>query len=201
MNKRLLTLNDLCEYYSHRKKSMKFSSEESGEPIVVQIAGILKFEDSKDLTAGLTPVRLQACHTERNLNRSSISYETMRDKLLPTFKNRPILGYIHDVDGVPQFYGHNAHEKDGQIVYDAFDEATKFNQQFDNSLAKTISQLKELSVPKGFESSFDELQDKVSALGHLLATGKLSPSEYDSQITSSIKDYNSSINVQNVQLD
>lgn len=118
MNKRLLTLDDLCEYYSHRKKSMKFSSEESGEPIVVQVAGTLKFEDSNNLTAGLTPVRLQACHTEKNLNKSSISYETMHDKLLPTFKNRPILGYIHDVDGVPQFYGHNAHEEDGEIVYD-----------------------------------------------------------------------------------
>jgi len=118
LNKRLLTLDDLCEYYSHRKKSMKFSSEESGEPIVVQVAGTLKFADSNDLTTGLTPVRLQACHTERNLNRSSISYEVMHDKLLPTFKNRPILGYIHDVDGVPQFYGHNAHEEDGEIVYD-----------------------------------------------------------------------------------
>lgn len=118
MNKRLFTLDDLCEYYSHRKKSMKFSSEESGEPIVVQIAGTLKFEDSSDLTAGLTPVRLQACHTERNLNRSSISYEVMHDKLLPTFKNRPILGYIHNVDGIPQFYGHNVHEEDGEIVYD-----------------------------------------------------------------------------------
>lgn len=118
MNKRLLTLDDLCEYYSHRKKSMKFSSEESGEPIVVQVAGTLKFEDSNDLTTGLTLVRLQACHTERNLNRSSISYEVMHDKLLPTFKNRPILGYIHDIDGVPQFYGHNAHEEDGEIVYD-----------------------------------------------------------------------------------
>lgn len=118
MNKRLLTLDDLCEYYSHRKKSMKFSSEESGEPIVVQVAGTLKFEDSNNLTAGLTPVRLQACHTEKNLNKSSISYETMHDKLLPTFKNRPILGYIHNVDGIPQFYGHNAHEEDGEIVYD-----------------------------------------------------------------------------------
>lgn len=118
MNKRLLTLDDLCEYYSHRKKSMKFSSEESGEPIVVQVAGTLKFEDSNNLTAGLTPVRLQACHTEKNLNKSSISYETMHDKLLPTFKNRPILGHIHDVDGIPQFYGHNAHEEDGEIVYD-----------------------------------------------------------------------------------
>ena len=89
--------------------------------------------------------------------------------------------------------------KSAKEISDAFDEATKFNQQFDNSLAKTISQLKELSVPKGFESSFDELQDKVSALGHLLATGKLSPSEYDSQITSSIKDYNSSINSKAVE--
>ena len=93
-----------------------------------------------------------------------------------------------------------AAEKSAKEISDAFDEATKFNQQFDNSLAKTISQLKELSVPKGFESSFDELQDKVSALGHLLATGKLSPSEYDSQITSSIKDYNSSINSKAVEI-
>lgn len=118
MNKRLLSLDDLCEYYSHRKKSMKFSSDESGEPIVVQVEGILKFEDASDDTVGLTPVRLQACHTEKNLNMSSISYETMANKLLPTFKNRPILGYIHEVNGEPQFYGHNAHEEDGEIIYD-----------------------------------------------------------------------------------
>ena len=118
MNKRLLSLDDLCEYYSHRKKSMKFSSDESGEPIVVQVEGTLKFEDASDDIAGLTPVRLQACHTEKNLNMSSISYETMTNKLLPTFKNRPILGYIHEVNGEPQFYGHNAHEEDGEIIYD-----------------------------------------------------------------------------------
>lgn len=97
---------------------MKFSSDESGEPIVVQVEGTLKFEDISDNTAGLTPVRLQACHTEKNLNMSSIPYETMANKLLPTFKNRPILGYIHEVNGEPQFYGHNAHEEDGEIIYD-----------------------------------------------------------------------------------
>lgn len=119
MRKRLLSLDDLCEYYEHRKKSMKFNSEEFGEPIVVQVYGCLNFEDSEnDFTAGLTPVRLQACHTERNLNKSTISYDVMKDKLLPSFKNRPILGYIHLVDGVPQFYGHNAHEEGGEIVYD-----------------------------------------------------------------------------------
>lgn len=119
MRKRLLSLDDLCEYYEHRKKSMKFNSEEFGEPIVVQVYGCLNFEDSEnDFTAGLTPVRLQACHTERNLNKSTISYDVMKNKLLPSFKNRPILGYIHLVDGVPQFYGHNAHEEGGEIVYD-----------------------------------------------------------------------------------
>ena len=79
MNKRLLYLDDLVEFYSTRKKSMKFSSKETGEPIVVQVAGSLKFEETdNNLTAGLTPVRLQSCHTERNLNKSSISFEVIK---------------------------------------------------------------------------------------------------------------------------
>lgn len=119
MNKRLLTLDDLYDFYSKKKKSMTFSAEKNGEPLVFQVSGNLTFEENDDPTlAGLCPVRLQACHTETNLNKSSISYETMENKLLPTFKNRPILGFIHDVDGKPQFYTHNAHEKDGEIVYD-----------------------------------------------------------------------------------
>lgn len=119
MNKRLLTLDDLYDFYSKKKKSMTFSAEKNGEPLVFQVSGNLTFEENDDPTlAGLCPVRLQACHTETNLNRSTISYETMENKLLPTFKNRPILGFIHDVDGKPQFYTHNAHEEDGEIVYD-----------------------------------------------------------------------------------
>ena len=119
MKGRLLTWDDFYDYMSNRKKSMKFNAKETGQPIVVQVPGVLKFEKSENtLTNGLTPVRLQACHTEKNLNKSSVPYEVMRDKLLPSFKNRPILGYIHDVNGVPQFYEHNAHEEDGKIVYD-----------------------------------------------------------------------------------
>jgi len=119
LNKRLLTLDDLYDFYSKKKKSMTFSAEKNGEPLVFQVGGNLTFEENDDPTlAGLCPVRLQACHTETNLNRSTISYETMENKLLPTFKNRPILGFIHDVDGKPQFYTHNAHEEDGEIVYD-----------------------------------------------------------------------------------
>lgn len=119
MSKKLLTLDDLYRFYSTKKKSMKFSADKTGEPIVVQVEGKINFE--KDETAeGLTAVTLQACHTEKNLNKSSISFETMQNKMLPTFKNRPILGYIHEVDGEPQFYGHNMHidEESDEIVYD-----------------------------------------------------------------------------------
>ena len=119
MNSRLLTLTDLYNFYSTKKKSMKFSADKNGEPIAVQVEGTLLFKkEENNITAGLTPVTLQACHTEVNLNGSTISLETMRDKLLPTFQNRPILAYIHEVDGVSQFYGHNAHEENGEIVYD-----------------------------------------------------------------------------------
>ena len=119
MNKKLLTLDDLYRLYKKKKKSMKFDSSKSGEPIVVQVEGKMTFEQD-ETTEGLTAVTLQACHTEKNLNSSSISFDTMQNKMLPTFKNRPILGYIHDVNGEPQFYGHNMHidEETDELIYD-----------------------------------------------------------------------------------
>lgn len=117
--RKLLTLDDLYKFYSNKKKSMKFSADKTGEPIVVQVEGKINF-DKDETTEGLTAVTLQACHTEKNLNKSSISFETMQNKMLPTFKNRPILGYIHEVSGEPQFYGHNMHidEESDEIIYD-----------------------------------------------------------------------------------
>lgn len=119
LNRKLLTLDDLYRFYSTKKKSMKFDVNKAGEPIVVQVEGKMTFEQNDD-TEGLTAVRLQACHTEKNLNKSSISFETMQNKMLPTFKNRPILGYIHDVNGQPEFYGHNMHidEETDELIYD-----------------------------------------------------------------------------------
>ena len=121
MKKRLLTFDDLYNFYSKYTKSKHFNCEEQGcEPIVVQTPATIKFAKS-EIYEGLTDVRLQACHTERNLNSSSISKEVMENRFLPTFKNRPILGYIHEVDGEPHFYGHNMHidpnDKDS-IIYD-----------------------------------------------------------------------------------
>lgn len=119
MKKRLLYLEDLYDFYSNTyKRSTRFEAEKSGSPIVVQVHGKVNFEkDDKD-TEGLCPVHLQACHTNLNVNGSNISDEVMT-AALPSFSNRPILGYIHIVDGQPEFYSHNMHEDDdGNIVYD-----------------------------------------------------------------------------------
>ena len=124
MPKRLLFIEDLYDYYSNEyKKSTHFSSQESGEPLIVQVHGKINFEESDKNKDGLLPVHLQACHTNLNVNNSNIEESVMLDAL-PSFSNRPILGYIHKVvtdenpDGQWEFYGHNCHEENGELVYD-----------------------------------------------------------------------------------
>lgn len=102
--KKYLTLDDLLLFCKENNFS-HFSSNEAGGPIVVQTPGIFEATDSSK--NGLLPVKLQACHTGLNRNNSSISTETM-NAALPSFSNRPILGYIHQLeDGTWDFYSHN----------------------------------------------------------------------------------------------
>ena len=116
MNKRLLTLEDLYSYYSTMGTSSHFSSQDAS-PMVVQVNGKLNFESNSDID-GLQPVTLQACHIDKNINGSNIKQAVM-EKALPSFKNRPILGYIHEVNGQYEFYGHNMHlDDDDNVVYD-----------------------------------------------------------------------------------
>lgn len=119
MKKRLLYLEDLYDFYSNTyKRSTRFDAQKSGSPIVVQVHGKVNFTENDKDTEGLCPVHLQACHTNLNINGSNISDDVMTSAL-PSFSNRPILGYIHIVDGQPEFYSHNMHEDDdGNIVYD-----------------------------------------------------------------------------------
>lgn len=116
--KKLKYIEDLYEFFLNENKTAHFSSSESGDEIVVQINGKVKFDNESNSTDGLTKCHLQACHTGLNRNQSNISQEVM-EAALPSFMNRPVLGYIHTVDGQPEFWSHNMHEDDdGKIVYD-----------------------------------------------------------------------------------
>lgn len=125
--KRLLFIEDLYDFYLNKyKRSTHFSSEKSGEPLVVQAHGKVKFDESDKDKDGLLPVHLQACHTDLNVNGSNIDKSVMQTAL-PSFSNRPILGYLHKVvtdenpDGQWEFYSHNMHEdENGEIVYDEY---------------------------------------------------------------------------------
>jgi hypothetical protein len=116
--KRLLTLTDLYNYYYSTSNSCHFSSDRDNENIVVQVEGKITFKKSDKDTEGLKGVHLQACHIDENINGSNIK-EAVMTAALPSFSNRPILGYIHEVNGQPEFYGHNMHlDDDGNVVYD-----------------------------------------------------------------------------------
>lgn len=104
MSRRYLTLDDLYTFCKKNNFS-HFSAKDAHGPIIVHTPG--QFEASDTSTNGLLPVKLQACHTGINRNKSYISMESMTDAL-PTFSNRPILGYIHQLDdGTWDFYSHN----------------------------------------------------------------------------------------------
>ena len=121
-NKKLFTFDDLYSFFLKQNKNVNFNSKESDTEIVVQVLGSLSFEN-KDTYEGLAPVHLQACHTDRNRNGSSISAKTMK-KAFPSFKNKPILAYIHKIENedgeMEEVFGwHAMHEdENGDIVYD-----------------------------------------------------------------------------------
>lgn len=125
--KRLLYIEDLYDFYSNKyKRSTKFSAEKTGEPLVVQVHGRINFDESDKNKDGLLPVHLQSCHTDLNVNGSNIESSVM-EAAIPSFSNRPILGYIHKVttdenpEGQWEFYSHNMHEdENGDVVYDEY---------------------------------------------------------------------------------
>lgn len=125
--KRLLYIEDLYDFYSNKyKRSTKFSAEKTGEPLVVQVHGRINFDESDKNKDGLLSVHLQSCHTDLNVNGSNIESSVM-EAALPSFSNRPILGYIHKVttdenpEGQWEFYSHNMHEdENGDVVYDEY---------------------------------------------------------------------------------
>ena len=119
MKRKYLTLDDLL-LFCKKNNFNHFSAKEADGPIIVQTPG--KFELSGDVNIGLQPVKLVACHTSRNRNGSYISKDVM-EAALPSFSNRPILGYIHQLeDGTWDFYSHNIevvedeNEKDGARI-------------------------------------------------------------------------------------
>ena len=102
---KILTLDNLYQFFVEKNKSVNFSSKENGSPIVVSMPA--NFEISENDMPGMLKLKLKVCHIDTNRNGSHISKEKM-EKAMPTLKYRPILAYIHQLDdGTYDFYAHN----------------------------------------------------------------------------------------------
>lgn len=119
---KLLSLDDLYNFFSQQGQTCRYSSENNEDGIIVQIEEELYFdkqaEEQYNPDEGLLKTHLQSCHLYKNRNNSSISEEAMLEAI-PSFYNRPILGYIHQLsDGSYDFAGHELIEdKNGNIEY------------------------------------------------------------------------------------
>ena len=139
--KKLLFLEDLYEYYSKNKISHYSASENNGEPLYVQTHGTIVFDQSKN-TEGLLFADVMACHIDENINKSYIGKKEM-EAAMPSLINRPVLGYMHKVDGEWQFYGHNIEiNEDGEYEYQEipvghFPESCEPTLEYDKDMDKT----------------------------------------------------------------
>ncbi len=118
MNKHLLTIDDLYSFFATQDQSYQFNSNDTNQTIVVQINETMTFSEENNSCEGLLKTHLKSCHLYRNRNSSSISEESMTEAI-PSFYNRPILGYIHQLsDGSYDFAGHEfSIDEDGNVEY------------------------------------------------------------------------------------
>lgn len=137
MKKKILTLDDLYNYYSSTsQRTRHFSAKDDDSVIAVRTFGKIKYDADSDAREGLTPCFLQSCHINLNNNGSEISRAAM-EKALPSFEFRPILGYIHEVDGKPEFYEHN----EGEVAIGVISNEVAPYLEYDEEKGKTYTNL------------------------------------------------------------
>ena len=81
MNKqsKILTLDNLYQFFVEQNKTVNFSSTDSGKPIVVTTNGF--FETNETDMPEMLKLELKVCHTDTNRNGSHISTENMEPKI------------------------------------------------------------------------------------------------------------------------
>lgn len=107
MKRQLLTVEDLLKFCTEHN-FCNFSSKETGYKLSVQIPAQFEIvEDTNDPRRGLMKVKVKIFHTGLNRNGSYVSEEAAKNAM-PSIKNRPVLGAIHQLDdGSWDFESHN----------------------------------------------------------------------------------------------
>lgn len=113
--KRIMTVQDLVKF-CETNQLYSFNSQESGSQIFVRSEG--QFEEEFKEEDGLLYLRVKVFHDGLNRNGSYITKANMK-KSLPSFKYKPILAHIHQLDdGEWDFHAHDmVIGEDGETEY------------------------------------------------------------------------------------
>ena len=168
MNKqsKILTLDNLYQFFVEQNKNFNFSSKDSGNHILVTTNGF--FETNETDMPEMLKLELKVCHTNTNRNGSHISTENM-EKAMPTLKYRPILAYIHELeDGTKDFYAHNmeiVEREDGETeityiekqvgCFTADDPWLKYDKENDKTYVHAYA-----VIPEGYTEAADIIRRK-----------------------------------------
>ena len=104
---KILTFEDLIKALDE-KKVKTFDSKKEGYQLCVQVPATFEEEKVEDSSrAGLMRVKIKVMHLGRNRNGSAVSEKSAK-KAFASFKNRPVLGAIHQLEnGEWDFDAHN----------------------------------------------------------------------------------------------
>ena len=122
MNKRLLTLDDLYNFFTKKNKTYSFSSEESGYQLSVQVPA--QFEINKEQNDdSLMFCTVKLMHSGKNRNKSHVTDEALHN-CAKTIAYKPILANFTEYEDedtgeiLKDFTSHDIeHDEDGNVIY------------------------------------------------------------------------------------
>lgn len=151
-NNKLLTLNDLYNFYSLKKKSMNFDCKKSGYNVVVQTEAKLLYEED-DLSEGLLYTRVKAFHDLTNNNLSHIKTDVFKEKAM-SIKDRPVMADIIDTGEV---------DENGNPIMDFSGHSMSYDEDKDKFIYKEIP-VGHFVNPEGIEIVYDEEYERNFAI-------------------------------------
>jgi hypothetical protein len=104
MSKKALTLDDLVKFCAETKLQ-RFSANDSGYKICVQVPSVYEKPESED-TGSMLYADLKLLHTNRNRNGSNVTKESA-EKCMKSLKYKPVLANFCKIDGVEDFTSHD----------------------------------------------------------------------------------------------
>lgn len=114
-NKKILTLDNLVEFYSKYKKSVNFNSKETGYQLAVQVPATFEIDDDYEDNE-LLFVLCKLFHTGVNRNHSNVTEEAAK-KAMKGIAYKPLLANFCEIDGVKDFTSHDVAFTDDGIEY------------------------------------------------------------------------------------